>query len=141
MNTWKVNYQRLAKVHRRALSAVHQSFSLNFSQLLTLDNEVSLYVYFIHTLMTEIFKAISPVFVADIFKISGQTRYLFRSGSRLCLPPAKTVTYGTRSLNFTGSFLWNRLPKSIKDSASIVAFKNRLKSLTTKICFCIICID
>ena len=56
MNTGKANYQSLAKVHQRSLIAVHQSFSLNFSQLLTFDNEVSLYVYFIRTLMTEIFK-------------------------------------------------------------------------------------
>ena len=39
------------------------------------------------------------------------------------------------------SLLWNRLPESIKDSSSIVQFKNRLKSLTTKTCFCTICID
>jgi len=144
MDTGKANYERLVKVHRRALSAVHQNFSLNFSQLLTLDNGVSLHVYFIRTLMTEIFKAInglSPVFVADIFELSGHTRYFLRSGSRLCLPPAKTVTYGTRSLNFMGSLLWNRLPKSIKDAASIVEFKNRLKGLSTKICFCPICND
>ena len=94
--------------------------------------------------MTEIFKAVnglSPVFVADIFEIPDHTRYFLRSGSRLCIPPTKTVTYGTRSLNFMGSLLWNRLPKSIKDSATINEFKNRLKSLSSKICFCPICMD
>ena len=69
--------------------------------------------------------------------MSDHTRYFLRSGSRLCVPPTKTVTYGTRSLNFMGSLLWNRLPKNInllkiKDSASIVEFKNRLKSLSKK---------
>ena len=54
MNTGKGNYERLVKVHRRALSAVHHNFSLNFSQLLTLDNEVSLHVYFILTLLQNI---------------------------------------------------------------------------------------
>ena len=144
MNTGKANYQHLAKVHQRALSDVHQSFSLNFSQLLTLDNEVSLHVYFIHTLLTEIFKALnglSPVFVADIFEISDHTRYSLRSGSQLCLPPTRTVTYGIRSLNFMGSLLWNRLPKSVKDSTSIAVFRKGLKSLSKKICFCSICND
>ena len=142
MNRDKANYQHLTKVHRRALSAVHQNLSLDYSQLLILENEVSFHVYYIRTLLTEIFKAVnglSPAFVADIFKTSSNTRYALRSGNRLCLPCANTITYGTRSLNFTGSLLWNRLPKSIKDSASIVEFKNRLKKLSTKICFCNIC--
>ena len=56
MNTGKANYQRLANAHQRSLIAVHQSFSFNFSQLSTFDNEDSLYVYFIRTLITEIFK-------------------------------------------------------------------------------------
>ena len=42
---------------------------------------------------------------------------------------------------FMGSLLWNRLPKSIKYSTSFLEFKNRLKKLSTKICFCNICSD
>ena len=34
------------------------------------------------------------------------------------------MTYGTRSIAFTGSLLWNQLPKTIKDSTSVIGFKN-----------------
>ena len=131
MNLVKGNYVRLVKVHRRALSAVHLNSSLNFSELLTFENEVSLHIYFIQTLLGEIIKALnglSPVFVAEIFELSSHTRYSLRSGNRLRLPPANTVTYGTRSLTFLDSLLWNRLPKSIKNSTSILEF-NLLKCL------------
>ena len=92
MNLVKGNYLRLVKVHRRALCAVHQ-------KLLTLENEISLHSYFTQTLLREIFKALnglSPVFVAELFK-SSHIRYSLRSGQKLLLPPANTVTYGTRS--------------------------------------------
>ena len=47
IQTGKVNYQRLANVPRRAFSAVHQT-SLNFSQLLTIENEVfCMYILFV----------------------------------------------------------------------------------------------
>ena len=56
MNLVKGNYVRLVKVHRRALSAVHQNSSLNFDELLTFENEVSLHTYFINTLLGETFR-------------------------------------------------------------------------------------
>ena len=85
--------------------------------------------------------ALSPVFVAEIFEQSSLTRYSFRSGNRLRLPPANTLSYGTHSISFIGSLLWNRLPKSIKNSTSFLEFKNCLKKFSTKICFCSICSD
>ena len=90
-----------------------------------------------------IFKALnglSPVFVAELFK-SSHIRYSLRSGHKLILAPANTVTYGTRSLTFMGSILWNWIPKSIKYSSSFLEFKNSLKKLSTKISFCYICKD
>ena len=64
--------------------------------------------------------------------------YNLRSGSLLQLPTAKTTTYGTSSLAFRGSILWNSLPDTIKDSPCINKFKlliknGRVKTVNVKI--------
>jgi len=52
------------------------------------------------------------------------------------LTPTRTKTFGTHSISFMGSLLWNRLPKEIKDSKSINQFKRRVKDLSSKCCSC-----
>ena len=49
------------------------------------------------------------------------------------LPQAKTTTYGTSSLTFRGSILWNSLPDAIKSSPSVVYFKRSIKEGRVKI--------
>ena len=73
----------------------------------------------------EIFKALhglSPKFISEIF-VPNFSGYDLRSGNQLTLPRTRTVSFGMRSLNFRGSLIWNRLPKSVKDSYSLNIFK------------------
>ena len=72
----------------------------------------------------EVFKSLNglnPVFIAELLE-QKFNQYSLRSGRQLILPPANTITFGTRALSFRGSLLWNRLPKYIKDSTSILQF-------------------
>ena len=62
--------------------------------------------------------------------------YNLRSGSLLMLPQAKTTTYGTSSLTFRGSILWNSLPDAIKSSPSVVYFKRSIKEWKGENCTC-----
>ena len=86
----------------------------------------SIYVmlrYVIHTrhlqiLMTETFKALnqeSPHLVWDIFQLKEVT-YNLRQKPILKILPARTKTYGTNSLAFKASILWNSLPYKYKIS-------------------------
>ena len=55
------------------------------------------------------------------------------------LPKAVSTTYGTNSLAFKGSLIWNTLPNFIKDSPSLTVFLNRIKEWNGENCTCNIC--
>ena len=132
---------QLNRLHKRSLRAVFLNFDLNFDELLALDNGVSLHIYSIQKLLLEVFKSLnglSPTFISELFQTKS-SNYSLRSGHQLTLPPTKTRTFGTHSISFMGSLLWNRLPKEIKDSKSINQFKHRIKELSNRCCSCSIC--
>ena len=141
MNLNKGNNSQLNKVHKRALRTIFLNFDQSFDELLMRDRGVSLHISFIQKLLLEVFKSLnglSPKFISEIFQIKC-SNYQLRSGQQLTLPPTKTVKFGTHSISFMGSFLWNRLPKTIKDSNSVTQFKSRLKEHSNKCCICLIC--
>ena len=71
--------------------------------------------------MTEIYKSlnkINPEIMWDIFKVK-HAPYNFGNKMLTNLPSAKSTTYGTNSLVFKGSLIWNSLPNSVKDSPTL----------------------
>jgi len=81
---------------------------------------MELHIYFIKNLLVEIFKSLNglnPTILSELF----YSRYSLRSGHQLILPPTNTVVFGTRSLAFMGSLLWNRLPKVAKETIVIAS--------------------
>ena len=62
--------------------------------------------------------------------------YNLRNGSRLLLPPAKSVKFRINSLIFGGSLLWNNLPLKLKSCQTINEFKLELKRLGRIHCTC-----
>jgi len=58
------------KVHCRALRVVFQNFDANISDLLALENGVSLHISFLRKLLVEIFKSfhgLNPTFISELF--------------------------------------------------------------------------
>ena len=56
--------------------------------------------------------------------------YNLRKGQVLSLPPARSTYYGTNSVHFRGSLIWNNLPSYIKSSRSVCEFKNNIKNFS-----------
>ena len=91
--------------------------------------------------MTEIFKTLqneAPAFMNEIFKINEQP-YNLRRTNLLKLVPCKSKTFGTYSLSFRASFIWNYLPIDIKSAATLSQFKILIKKWNGDICKCKIC--
>ena len=65
--------------------------------------------------------------------------YNLRKGQVLSLPPARSTYYGTNSVHFRESLIWNNLPSCIKPSRSVCEFKNNIKNLINIDCACLIC--
>ena len=65
--------------------------------------------------------------------------YNLRKGQVLSLPPARSTYYGTNSVHFRESLIWNNLPSYIKPSRSVCEFKNNIKNLINIDCAYLIC--
>ena len=137
----KSNHALISKVQFRALQAVYLNFSSSFTELLGRDASVSIHVKNLRSLLTEIYKIIhreSPSFLWDMFETKSSP-YSLRSGESLRLPPTKTQKFGSRSIAFRGSLLWNSLPYSLKSAESLKLFKIKIKSWSGEACTCHIC--
>ena len=80
------------------------------------------------TLMVEIHSTISHSnrpYMWDIFT-KKVMEYDFRIKIRFKLPPARSQRYGTNSLRFKGSLLWNSPSIEIKVAKSFVIFKQKI---------------
>ena len=55
--------------------------------------------------------------------------YHLRRGSVLFIPPARSKMYGTSSVHFRGSLIWNNLPNLVKCSRPISEFKSVIKKI------------
>ena len=61
-----------------------------------------------------------------------------RPGPVLFISPARSTTYGTNSVHFRESLIWNKLTNLVKSSKSISEFKNIIKKIENIDCGCII---
>ena len=136
----KTIYLKMQKIHHKTLRIIYQSDE-SYENLLNLDNSVSLHQRHLRFLVTEIFKSLSktnPKFMWSYFS-SKNLPYNLRKGTSLSLPSAKSTVYGTNSVHFKGTLIWNNLPYFVKSSASLSEFKRNLKTLGNIDCSCIIC--
>ena len=136
----KTIYFKMQKIHHKTVRIIYQSDE-SYKNLLNLDNSVSLHQRHLRFLVTEIFKSVSktnPKFIWSSFS-SKNLSYNLRKGPSLSLPSAKSTVYGTNSVHFKGTLIWNNLPYFVKSSVSLFEFKRNLKTLGNMDCSCIIC--
>ena len=79
------------------------------------------------------FKAIysmSPSYISNLVSIKSGSVYSLRSNSSLTLDRPKgriLSTLGARSFHAAAPTLWNSLPANIRDIASFIIFKEKLR--------------
>ena len=138
----KTTYLKMQKIDHKTLNVIYQS-GTSYDDLLQLSNSVSMSLHQQHLrfLLTEIYKStgtLNPQFMWSYFKYRN-VPYNFRRGPVLFSPPTRSTIYGTNSVHFLGSLIWNRLPNLVKSSRSISEFKNVIKKIGNIDCGCMIC--
>ena len=112
------------KIHHKTLTVIYQSNEF-YKNLLNLDNSVSLHQRHLRFLVTDIFKNLSktnPEFMWSYFSYKNLS-YNLRRGPALSLPSAKSTVYGTTSVHFKGTLIWNNLQYFVKSSVSVFEFR------------------
>ena len=133
-------YLKMQKIHHKTLKVIYQS-NKTYEELLELSETVSIHQRHLRFLVTEVHKSTSylnPKFMCSFFTHK-EIPYNLRKGQVLSLPPARSTYYGTNSVHFRGSLIWNNLPSYIKSSRSVCEFKNNIKNFRNIDCGCLIC--
>ena len=92
--------------------------------------------------MIEVYKSLNhqnPSFLCELFARK-EINYNLRIKDLLTLPKALTTSFGTNSISFRGSILWNSTPNVIKRSNSVFTFITSIKNWCDEVCNCSICI-
>ena len=114
----------------------------NFEDLPLKDNSCNVHESNIRTLLIEIYKSInnlSPPIVKNFFGLKN-TRYDLRSKQLLKLPETSNFRYGTQTLCFKGSLIWNMVANKIKNIDNIEDFKKHIKEWKPTTCSCKLCL-
>ena len=122
-------YLKMQKIHHKTLKVIYQS-NKTYEELLELRETVSIHQRHLRFLVTEVYKSTSYLnskFMCSFFTHK-EIPYNLRKGQVLSLPPARSTYYGTNSVHFRGSLIWNNLPSYIKSSRSVCEFKNNIKN-------------
>ena len=95
--------------------------------LLQRDGTLTIHKKNLQKLMMEVYKTINhlnPPYMWDLFT-KKVVEYDFRIKILCELPPARSQRFGTNSLIFKGSLLWNSLSDDTKTSQSLAIFKQK----------------
>ena len=97
---------RINKIRERVLRLVYQNKNLFFSELLELDNTVTIHQRNLQVLATKIFKVknnLSPEIMKQVFDFSEPYYNLRSETSQFKKENIKTTHYGIQSVKFLGS--------------------------------------
>ncbi|XP_057296135.1 uncharacterized protein LOC130625073 [Hydractinia symbiolongicarpus] len=139
----KTAYSKIERVHYKTLKVVYDIVKADYIDILEKYKDKSIHQRHLKTLAIEVFKSIknlNPEFMWCLFSFNTyQCEHNLRRGPSLTLPKAKTTTYGTNSILYQSCWIWNNLPREIKNSSTIEKFTVKLACQDSILCNCKIC--
>ena len=103
----KTAINKILNIHYRTPQVVYREYRKSYEELLQINKDISIHQKHLRILALEVYKSImhfNPEFMCHCFNIN-PIPYNLRKGSRLLLPPAKSVNFETNSITFRGSLL------------------------------------
>ena len=132
---------KINRINERASRITYNNKLSSFQDLLDRENSVTIHHRNIRTLAIETFKVLhwlSPPLLNEVF-VERNCNYNLRGNNFLNRRRVNSVRYGTESVSFLGPKIWDILPKDIKNSATLNAFKEKIKNWVPQECPCRIC--
>ena len=132
---------KINSIHERALRIIYKNHTSSYCELLHLHQEKTVHQNNINTLMIEVYKylnGLSPPIMKDIFK-QRENIYNTRNFRPFSSHNLKTNIYGTESVTYKSSQIWNIIPNEIKEAKSLIAFKHSIKQWSCDNCPCRLC--
>ena len=115
---------------------------LNFEELLSKNNSVSIHYDNIHALAIEIYKVanvMSRDIMNGVFRLRNTPHYNLRHTSDFSTDPIHSVYNGTELASYLGPKIWEQIPAEIKNKDFLDGFKKEIKKWKPTECPCRIC--
>ena len=99
----------ILKIHYRTLQVVYGEYHKSYSELLQMNKGISIHQKHPHILTLEVYKSImhfNSEFMWHCFN-TNHIPHILKKGSRLLIPPGKSVNFGTISITFRGNLSRN----------------------------------
>ena len=141
MSCSRLQNNKINKIHERSLRIIYNNYSNSYSELMKIHNEKTVHQCNIQTLMIEVYKflnGLSPPIMNDVFCLRENT-YNLRNFRLFACQNVKTNIYGTETIAYKSSQLWNLIPDQMKNLQSLALFKNSIKRWTCTNCPCRLC--
>ena len=110
---------RLNKIHERALRLVYQNKNLSFSELLELDNVITIHQRNLQVFATEIFKVKNNLSLELMKQVSDFQEPYYNL--------TKIKHYGIQHVKFLAPKIWAMVPQNIKNCKPLQEFKRLIK--------------
>ena len=131
--------KKINKVQERALRIVYGDHKTSFSELLNIDESVTMNqrnLQYLLIAMYKVKKGISPTIMNEISQFFENPVYELRSVVHLPSRNSPTFFFGTESMINLRTKLWDMVPEIIKSSDSFNVFKSKIKYWTLNHCPC-----
>ena len=112
----KTAINKILKIYFRTLHIVYSEYHNSYEELLQINKDISIHQKHLRILPLEIYNIImqfDPKCIWHCFD-TNPIPYNLRKGSRLLIPPAKSLNFGTNLVTFRGSFLWKNFHLRLK---------------------------
>ena len=126
-------------VHKRALRVAYNDYDSTFEALLLKDHTLTIHQQNLQRLAIEMYKTNinqNPDFLNDIFRFH-QSSYNLRNETFSTKKP-NTVIYGTETVSYRCSQIWNNIPAEVRNANNLEIFKRLIKQITIP-CSCKLC--
>ena len=133
--------ERLERLQCRALRFVYHDYSSSYEELLRKADLGTLHSRRLKAIALEVYKIINGIGAAynrDLFVKNVGNLHLKTAGN-LVVPQVKSVKNGLRSLKYLGVFIWNKLPRPMKQNLDFKDFKDLLQKWQPDKCRCAYC--
>ena len=120
---------RINNIHERCLRLIQQNYRSEFERLLENANEKSVHQKCIGFLLIEVYKylnGLSPDIMNTIFKLR-QNTYDLKNFHTFESQNPRRKRFGLDSIAYRASQLWKNVPEEIRNSTSLLIFKESIK--------------
>ena len=119
----------LNSIHERTLPLIYNDYELPFDRILEDNKQKSIHQKNIESLAIEIYKfqaGLTPPIMSDLF-VTRENNYNLRNLRELESPLKRTVNFGTETISYRGSQIWNLIPGRLRALEKLNKFKKEIK--------------